>query len=155
MNLSVVGLDADFFLTFGDIGWFLLLTSILGFWRVKRWERSILSTQSDSSAPSPPSTTIDTSRHASTLAMRFEQTFGLRGFNGAFIRQGLGLPGPAAPDSHTLFDAAEEEEDQTPADMRGEYVIPLDSNEEEAGRLVRAYQDEARLTQDLRAAGLL
>ncbi|KAH7887632.1 hypothetical protein F5I97DRAFT_1966169 [Phlebopus sp. FC_14] len=31
-------------------GWFLLLTSSLGFWRVKRWERSILASNSSSSA---------------------------------------------------------------------------------------------------------
>ncbi|KAJ2930229.1 hypothetical protein H1R20_g6896, partial [Candolleomyces eurysporus] len=34
------------------IGWFILLTSVLGFYRVKRWERSIMATQQrDSSAP--------------------------------------------------------------------------------------------------------
>ena len=35
-------------------GWFILLTSLLGFWRVKRWERGILSSQDEAPAPSTP-----------------------------------------------------------------------------------------------------
>ncbi|KAG8218620.1 hypothetical protein J3R82DRAFT_4284 [Butyriboletus roseoflavus] len=34
------------------IGWFLLLTSSLGFWRVKRWERSILASHASNSTSS-------------------------------------------------------------------------------------------------------
>lgn len=34
------------------IGWFLLLTSSLGFWRVKRWERSILASHTSNSSSS-------------------------------------------------------------------------------------------------------
>lgn len=33
------------------IGWFILLTSVLGFWRVKRWERGILASQRENSQP--------------------------------------------------------------------------------------------------------
>jgi hypothetical protein len=47
------------------VGWFILLTSLLGFWRVKRWERSILastpaeaSTAGTSSAPAPDAPTV-------------------------------------------------------------------------------------------------
>ncbi|CAL1700548.1 unnamed protein product [Somion occarium] len=149
------------------VGWFLLLTSILGFWRVKRWERSILSTQqSDSSSSSSPSSSD--AIHVNPLAMRLEQTFGLRGLaSGAMLRQGLGIgggyPGASATagnNSQTLFDASfetGEEADDHPPELRGEYVIPIENTDdpEAAERLVRAYQDEARLTNDLRAAGLL
>ena len=49
-------------------GWFILLTSLLGFWRVKRWERSILESQNP--APSQPqpshSGTPDSSSEGST-----------------------------------------------------------------------------------------
>ncbi|KAG6336689.1 hypothetical protein ID866_2396 [Astraeus odoratus] len=40
---------------FMTTGWFLLLTSGLGFWRVKRWEKSILAPSTPSSDPPPPS----------------------------------------------------------------------------------------------------
>ncbi|KAI6047431.1 hypothetical protein EDC04DRAFT_621890 [Pisolithus marmoratus] len=42
-------------------GWFLLLTSTLGFWRVKRWEKSIL-------APSNPSSDLPLQEHARSLS---------------------------------------------------------------------------------------
>ncbi|KZT42884.1 hypothetical protein SISSUDRAFT_998101, partial [Sistotremastrum suecicum HHB10207 ss-3] len=42
-NSYVLGTTASSWLSFllMTIGWFLLLTSVLGFWRVKRWERRI------------------------------------------------------------------------------------------------------------------
>ena len=36
-------------------GWFILLTSLLSFWRVKRWERGILASQPPSTLPAPGS----------------------------------------------------------------------------------------------------
>ena len=39
---------------FMTAGWFLLLTAGLGFWRVKRWERSILAPSTPASDPPPP-----------------------------------------------------------------------------------------------------
>ncbi|KIM68826.1 hypothetical protein SCLCIDRAFT_1209033 [Scleroderma citrinum Foug A] len=41
---------------FMTAGWFLLLTSGLGFWRVKRWEKSILAPSAPTSDPPPPAT---------------------------------------------------------------------------------------------------
>ncbi|EKM80160.1 hypothetical protein AGABI1DRAFT_113368 [Agaricus bisporus var. burnettii JB137-S8] len=37
------------------VGWFILLTSLLGFWRVKRWERGILASQRESPVAAQPS----------------------------------------------------------------------------------------------------
>ncbi|KAL4076100.1 hypothetical protein J3A83DRAFT_4089343 [Scleroderma citrinum] len=48
---------------FMTAGWFLLLTSGLGFWRVKRWEKSILAPSTPPSDPPPP-----TQSHARSLS---------------------------------------------------------------------------------------
>ena len=66
------------------LGWFILLTSILGFWRVKRWERGILASQRG--APSPA---IDAQRDA-PVASQLHPAFSLGGvaWPGLF-RQGL------------------------------------------------------------------
>jgi len=62
------------------IGWFLFLSSFLGFWRVKRWERGILR-----AAPSAS----DTLPSAGVPA---DQPFSLGfSFPGSFLREGLGL----------------------------------------------------------------
>ncbi|KAI0774324.1 hypothetical protein C8Q74DRAFT_1218139 [Fomes fomentarius] len=126
--------------------WFILLTSLLGFWRVKRWERGILSSQED--APAPASS----EEHARSAAIvhSIERVFGLQGLaDGSLLRQGLGFPGAL----HHEMDHSDEE-DATPP--RNAYVIPLDPADPARNeRLARAYADEARLHQDLRSAGLL
>ncbi|KAH8106163.1 hypothetical protein BXZ70DRAFT_1004444 [Cristinia sonorae] len=133
------------------IGWFLLLTSLLGYWRVKRWESSILS----SSTPAPaadPST-------AGTPS--FFRAFNI---NNTLLRQGLVFPGSAASASatspRTIFDSEEDAAQNEPellpnGELRGAYVIPVDGDPDRTHRLARAFADEARLQRDLRAAGLL
>jgi len=115
------------------IGWFILLTSILSFWRVKRWERSILNSSArDSGASQAPV------QEAALLA-RFEQTFGLRGLSdGTFFRQGLGF----ARNGH----------DSEPPRSEQELTV-LHSDPDV--RLAAAYAQEARLHDDLRSAGFL
>ena len=124
-----------------SIGWFILLTSLLSFWRVKRWERGILAAQPAAAAlPIPASAQASTSDNTSAniLIARF-----------GMFRSGLGLGAyPGAPRQ------GEEEED--PLAPPSEYIIPIDPNDPERNsRLARAYADEARLHRDLRAAGLL
>ncbi|THH33613.1 hypothetical protein EUX98_g591 [Antrodiella citrinella] len=131
------------------IGWFLLLTSLLSFWRVKRWERSILSSATPAPAPTEASSTP-----SSTIFRAF-------GFRNNLLSQGLGFPPSSA--THTLFDQQEEEDHDgrmeftSGGGLRGEYVLPdpSNSNPETTERLARAFADEARLQRDLRAAGLL
>ncbi|KAI1786500.1 hypothetical protein LXA43DRAFT_52765 [Ganoderma leucocontextum] len=127
------------------IGWFILLTSILGFWRVKRWERGILSSQDEVPAPSTPE------EHARSAAIihSIERVFGLQGLaDGSLLRQGLGFPGAM----HHEMEEAEEEA----APPRNAYILPIDPADPERNeRIARAYADEARLHQDLRSAGLL
>lgn len=132
------------------IGWFLLLTSLLGYWRVKRWERSILSNATPAPAP-----TADSAAPSSSIFRAF-------GFhNSSLLRQGLIYPGSATRTT-TLFDGDEEAEaDQGTellpgGELRGEYIIPVDETDpERTARFARAFADEARLQRDLRAAGLL
>ncbi|KAI0375689.1 hypothetical protein BV20DRAFT_933061 [Pilatotrama ljubarskyi] len=130
------------------IGWFILLTSILGFWRVKRWERGILSSQGESPAPATPE---EQARSAAILSS-IERAFGLQGLSdGSLLRAGLGFPGAEHRGAHG---GADDDEDDSRA--RNSYVLPLDpTNPERNERIARAYADEARLHQDLRSAGLL
>ncbi|KAF9532522.1 hypothetical protein CPB83DRAFT_846923 [Crepidotus variabilis] len=54
---------------FMTLGWFLLLSSVLGFWKVKRWEKSVRPTQPDPVAPED----IERDRH---VRRRLEDVFG-------------------------------------------------------------------------------
>lgn len=152
-------------------GWFVLLTSLLSFWRVKRWERGILasspSSSSSSTLPAPAAASSGPSA-TPTLFGRF-----------SLLRSGLGFPVsdfPGADAASTrqsesdgrrtsrslfhddIFNVAEREDGELEEvhSARGTYVIPIDeSDPERTHRLARAYADEARLQRDLRAAGLL
>jgi len=88
---------------FMTLGWFLLLSSVIGFWRIKRWEKSIRT------APAP--VTPEAIERDIAIRRNIEQVFGI-----SFV----------------------EEEDAQTARTRELQV-----------------QEEARLTRDLRAAGLL
>ncbi|KAI0092616.1 hypothetical protein BDY19DRAFT_990326 [Irpex rosettiformis] len=153
------------------VGWFILLTSLLSFWRVKRWERGILASSPSSSLPAPASSSPTSTfpSHPRTLLNRI-----------GFFRRGLGFPVSDFPGTssrqsssgreetssgrRSIFDddlfAVSEREDgeleEVTTDTRGTYVIPIDeTNPERTHRLARAYADEVRLQSDLRAAGLL
>ncbi|RPD67106.1 hypothetical protein L226DRAFT_529496 [Lentinus tigrinus ALCF2SS1-7] len=127
------------------IGWFILLTSLLSFWRVKRWERGILSSQDETPAPATP----EERARSAAIIHSIERVFGLQGLaDGSLIRQGLGFPGAV---QHEMEVADEEEEPE-----RNAYILPLDPEDPDRNeRIARAYADEARLHQDLRSAGLL
>jgi hypothetical protein len=109
------------------IGWFILLTSLLSFWRVKRWEHSIL----NSSAREPPTPAQNGSQQAAVLD-RLNRTFGLS----AFRSRSFFSPLPREPE----LESARE----------------MDNIEPEAQvRLAQAVANDARLQNDLRSAGLL
>jgi len=96
------------------LGWFLFISSVIGFWRVKRWEASVRSSQAQ--APAAPSA---------------EQVERDRAFRRQ-LQSVFGIPVPV-DNSQVRFDEH--------GDM---LVIP---NQESLA--------EARLTRDLRAAGLI
>ncbi|KAF9474245.1 hypothetical protein BDN70DRAFT_885030 [Pholiota conissans] len=54
---------------FMTLGWFLLLSSVIGYWRVKRWENSIRS-------PSPVAPTPQQLEHDINVRRNLEQVFG-------------------------------------------------------------------------------
>ncbi|KAF7301787.1 hypothetical protein MIND_00744400 [Mycena indigotica] len=127
------------------IGWFILLTSVLGFWRVKRWERGVLASQRETpgSAPAPLS--------AGPFLAQFERGFGLRGISQAdFFRQGFGFgPRSEERERERARDHADGEAEET------EFMIPADADPERAQQLQEAINNERRLHAELRAAGLL
>lgn len=143
-------------------GWFILLTSLLGFWRVKRWEQGILSSQHGAPQAQEPAQRAAVLRH-------IERVFGLQGLaDGSLLRSGLGLHGPDAQGGEQplnldagLVDegAGQEGPEGYRPEFRpgiGEYIIPIDPSDPERNEVVaRAFAEEARLHQELRAAGLL
>ncbi|GBE79538.1 Metal homeostatis protein [Sparassis crispa] len=132
------------------IGWFILLTSLLGFYRVKRWEHGILTSTRD--APPIPS---DTRSRTSTMLHSLERVFGMQGLaDGSLLRTGLGLPSPL-PRSEDPAALAEVVLDE-PSSPRGEYILPLDPEDPQRNeQIAQAFAVQARLHQDLRSAGLI
>jgi len=123
------------------IGWFILLTSVLGFWRVKRWERGVLASQRDNPGAPPPV------QSSSPFVTQFERRFGLRGMSrSSLLRQGFGF-GPREEEAEmpeASVDAAETD-----------FMIPADADPEQARQLQEVIENERRLHAELRAAGLL
>ncbi|TFK55911.1 hypothetical protein OE88DRAFT_1692640 [Heliocybe sulcata] len=140
------------------VGWFILLTSVVGFYRVKLWERNILSSQRESAQTPAPS--------SQPYLTQIERVFGIQG-PGSLFRSGLGLNRNRSgqPDEDVLVFEAEDEEIQqarerarvaSSGEREREMMAGIDPNDPEAVRRVaEAYAQEARLHQELRDAGLL
>ncbi|KAG2116056.1 uncharacterized protein F5147DRAFT_569097 [Suillus discolor] len=120
-------------------GWFLLLTSVFGFWRVKRWERGIISSSSNSTASQP--TADDETRRQSL----FER---LGMFRVPSRTGSSGADGLERVPSHIGDDMVGRD---TTLEMQS--IVPTDPDH--ARRIRRAIERERRLCEDLRAAGLL
>lgn len=119
-------------------GWFVLLTSVLGFYRVKRWERSILSTQRESPV----------SAAATTAAPGDGQDYAIQGMSRIdVLRAGFGF--------RTRRDEATEEAQPLARAEEGrnssERPRALDPNNPEHQELER----ERRFVSALRESGLL
>lgn len=109
------------------LGWFLLLSSTVSFWRVKRWENSIRSTSSSAStAASAPSQrnylTREEVEHDLAMRRNLESVFGIP-FEEGDVPTGAGVH--FDENGHAII-------------IPGQQTL-----------------EEARLTRDLRAAGLL
>jgi hypothetical protein len=133
------------------IGWFMLLTSLLGFWRVKRWERGILSSQRENNTITPGQQARDV-----TVVSQFERAFGLSGISrGELFRQGFGLGRNRVHDEDEEVNRVARAEE---GDGSGEtdVMLPMDPNDPDRNRaLLDALARDRRLQHDLRAAGLL
>jgi len=136
------------------IGWFILLTSILGFWRVKRWERGVFTSQQNNPNSAPGQQARDPA-----FVSQFERTFGLRGISRTdLFRQGFGF-GRRSQENQESDEAVLAEEGQADVifepDER-DLMIPIDPSNPDRERLIEeALRNERRLHNDLRAAGLL
>ncbi|KAK0468216.1 uncharacterized protein EV420DRAFT_1626138 [Desarmillaria tabescens] len=131
------------------VGWFILLTSLLGFWRVKRWERGILATQQHNS----PSTSSD--QDSQRGMSQFERAFGLHRLTngGDILRQGFGF-GRGHEQATESGRQSQAEEGRAEEELAALLDIPTD-DPNRAQRICEALDSERRLQNDLRAAGLL
>ncbi|KAF8138447.1 hypothetical protein EV363DRAFT_1252103 [Boletus edulis] len=131
------------------IGWFLLLTSSLGFWRVKRWERSILASHASSSSSLRSHT-----RTQSEVADEEES-----GRQSLFERMGLFRSPDRHQSSETDGGVGPGSDSPSAQDSGGsgyqQNGTPWYSDPERARRAREALTREQRLCEDLRAAGLL
>ncbi|KAI5830423.1 hypothetical protein K523DRAFT_302690 [Schizophyllum commune Tattone D] len=134
------------------VGWFILLTSVLGFWRVKRWERGILTSQQAANL------TPAAREQEQALLGRIERAFGVQlpsRSAGDFFRTGFGLnrSNHDDEDSHHLQAV---EEGHAPAREEADLTIEIDPNDPNRERILReALENERRLQEHLRAAGLI
>lgn len=126
---------------------------MLGYWRVKRWERGIYASQQrDSSRP----VVTEQSRGASGLG-RFEHIFTLRGVSRVdLFRQGFGFGRTREQESDRELARTEEGDGDVIDSAETDLMIPVDpNNPNHSGRMANALTNERRLQQDLSAAGLL
>lgn len=137
------------------IGWFILLTSLLGFWRVKRWERGILASQQDHSNPT-------VNPQASPHGAFFSRIFSLHGTSRIdMFRQGFGFGSRRNHDTEDPQTArltrAEEgnvrEGDQEA--LETDLMMPVDPDPQRNRLIAEALANDRRLQADLRSAGLL
>lgn len=72
------------------IGWFVLLTSLMGYWRVKRWEHGVVRASAETAQSRQP-TEEELAQDAAILA-NIERVFGLVSTRADQMRHDLGLP---------------------------------------------------------------
>ncbi|KAG9088098.1 hypothetical protein FS749_002419 [Ceratobasidium sp. UAMH 11750] len=72
------------------IGWFVLLTSLMGYWRVKRWEHGVMRASAETAQSRQP-TEEEIAQDAAILA-NIERVFGLVTSRAEQMRQGMGIP---------------------------------------------------------------
>lgn len=126
------------------------MTSLLGFWRVKRWERGIAASQNVQSARHAPQ-----QQATDQPTSQFERLFGLHRISrGDLFRQGFGF-GPRESEATADHTAQRAEEGEIVFD-ENDLIIPVDPNDLNRVQTIReALAHERRLQTDLRTAGLL
>jgi len=139
----IFGESAAAWLSFSlmTLGWFLFLSSLLGFWRVKRWERGVLR-----AAPAVSDTTGQRGPDDSNSILLSSIGFS---FPSSFLREGLGLS--------TARSADAEQGPRTPGQGNGEeggerFIV----QEIDRQRQIAEFRiNDAHLHRNLRAAGLI
>ena len=128
------------------VGWFILLTSLLSFWRVKRWERGILSPQHPAA-----SRTADESVRDQAVIANLEDVFGFRMLARGDLRTGLGF-GNRTRDSEREYMVHETD---AAGRMDGSEREPIMSIEGESDEDRERRANDRRLTDALQASGFL
>jgi hypothetical protein len=124
------------------IGWFILLTSLLGFWRVKRWERGVLVAQRDSSTPIQSN---------SGFVSQLESSFSLRGWSRIeLLREGFGFSRRNHQEDDEVL-AEEGDSQRTPREI--DPMISSDSSDPQ--RSAQVLETERQLRRHLREAGFI
>jgi hypothetical protein len=122
------------------------LTSLLGFWRVKRWERGVLVAQRDSSAPT---------QRSPGFVSQLESSFSLRGISRIeFLRQGFGFGTRNHQEDDEVLRAEEGESgDPQRTPRENDPMIPTDSSDPQPS--AQALETERQLRRHLREAGFI
>ncbi|KZV71360.1 hypothetical protein PENSPDRAFT_630232, partial [Peniophora sp. CONT] len=137
------------------IGWFILLTSVLGFWRVKRWERNILHAQEQNASgrptpPEGPSVFEQTLTRAGRPFRRF----------GTMVSEGLGVARnslssngrrrPLSMDENRMAELGITQEQQRELMLARVAHDPVQHQ-----RMQQAFREDDELIASIRAAGML
>ncbi|KAI0322521.1 hypothetical protein OF83DRAFT_1049294 [Amylostereum chailletii] len=124
------------------IGWFILLTSLLGFWRVKRWERNIFASQQG-----PAQTEGDQRAIVSSLQRYFAPVRDM----GGILRAGLGFG--SRDDGHGS--GGDAGVINNPHALREMLLAMYAHDPERQRQLIQAFRDDDELIESIRAAGML
>jgi hypothetical protein len=144
-------------------GWFILLTSLLGFWRVNRWERNILASQRETTVSGR-----DAAGQSHALSMHLNRFVGMPVRDvSSLLRTGLGFSrrsrGDAEGADHDMDMEGSRSVPMTPLrpvpveeSSRREMIIAMYSHDTERQRqIIQAFRDDDQLMSDMRAAGML
>ncbi|CAE6454369.1 unnamed protein product [Rhizoctonia solani] len=72
------------------LGWFVLLTSLMGYWRVKRWEHGVVRASAEATQSRQP--TEEELAHDAAILANIERVFGIVTSRAEQVRHDLGLP---------------------------------------------------------------
>lgn len=150
-------------------GWFILITSLLSFWRVKRWERNILASQRETTVSARDAAGSSNSSQSLPLSAQLHRMVGLpiRDVS-SLLRTGLGFSRRShedPQDSERHGDAAEGGRavpltpvtpSTTEETSRRELIIEMYAHDPDRQRqIIQAFRDDDQLISDMRAAGML
>ena len=144
-------------------GWFILLTSMLKFWHVKRYERNVLASQREMSVSGRDAAGQSSSHAFSTRIHRFMGA-PVRDMS-SLLLTGLGLSRrfrganpEGGGDDHDLDRAVPMTPLPVPPEesSRRELIIAMYAHDPDRQRqIIQAFRDDDRLMADMRAAGML
>lgn len=140
------------------VGWFILLTSFLGFWRVKRWERGILNSQLENPhAGDRPSGDLP-------IVSQLERLIGSHTMApGQFFRSGFGFRGSGGAEEVQRTEAMRSAEEGRQTDHQQDdqdaretdFMLPPNLDPMRDQEAIQGLLTEQRLQRDLRSAGFL